>query len=920
MKLSACMIMRDAEQDLPDALGSLAGNADEIVVVDTGSSDGSVEAARRYTDKVYSFPWQEDFAAARNYCMDRATGDWIFFLDSDEYLTRETRGNLRRLMAGIAAQGLDYAEVRRENVDENHERLPREGDFALRLFRRDPKRRYRDPIHEYLVCDGEEKPGKCMIPPRELCIHHKGYSPARIHEKYLRNVRILERMQERGEKKRFRDYYLAGLYFSEKEYAKALPHARRAVEEGDLPDYDSFTPWRIWFDCLKALGEAAEEQERVLRLGMEKCPKMPDFYFHYGTMLMNRGDFAGAWGYLAKGERLMDSFAADCPREQNPMERIRNELYGLMSETCLRLGREDAARRYAGLKWKVELGLEDGPAFSCSAYIPPKSRMVVEFGCGRGETGRAFRLIQPECCYLGMDTDEAALMEAGKYLSAVSWELPQTMDFARHGIRQADCIIYQDRALSGLTAGHLRRHAEHLAPDGQMVFVLENEGYFRHVMNALAGRAGLPRGGFDLEKLQDIIGKAGLKIFSVIPLYDAADEAEMKSQEVQALRQAVEAWSKRDASVKGADLRACRYVLRVAREFPKKGFFLQTMMGETVATARIRIGEPHAFLQTFPGIACYAEAKTADLGRGRRFARKVLLRQRLHYPDMDTGLSQISTIRRAGYLISYELDDSPVRWKEAHEKTGFLDFVGSHVIQASTQPLAEVLRQYNPHVVVFRNELRELPPQRTYDEAAPITVFFGALNREEEWADIMPVLNEAAAKYGKGLRFRVLADRPFFEALRTEHKEFIGSAAYFGGKFVPYEVYTKVLHSADISLLPLTDNEFNRAKSDLKFIESAGHGAVVLASPTVYAATVRDGRTGFLYHSPREFRARFMMLMEDRARLRETAEAAYDYVRRNRLLCQHYEERRAFYDEMLDRKEELDRELDERLEKLKKSI
>ena len=161
--------------------------------------------------------------------------------------------------------------------------------------------------------------------------------------------------------------------------------------------------------------------------------------------------------------------------------------------------------------------------------------------------------------------------------------------------------------------------------------------------------------------------------------------------------------------------------------------------------------------------------------------------------------------------------------------------------------------------------------------------------------------------------FKVLSDKGFYEALPTEHKEFIGSDDMFEGQFVPYHMYQEALHSSDISFLPLRDTEFNRTKSDLKFIESAGHGAVVLASPTVYETTVRQGRTGFIYRSPEEFARYLELLVENRERRLETAEAAYRYVQEERLLSGHYLERLAWYQEMVDRRQELDREMVQRM-------
>ena len=125
------------------------------------------------------------------------------------------------------------------------------------------------------------------------------------------------------------------------------------------------------------------------------------------------------------------------------------------------------------------------------------------------------------------------------------------------------------------------------------------------------------------------------------------------------------------------------------------------------------------------------------------------------------------------------------------------------------------------------------------------------------------------------------------------------------------------MRTTHISLLPLRDNVFNRSKSDLKFIECAGNGSVVMASPTVYANTVKDGETGFIYHNADEFYQKLKMLINNQNKRREVAEKAYEYVKHNRLLSQHYEERWDWYNELLDRLPELNAETKKRIELLK---
>src|SRR5437867_2509435 len=89
--LSICMIVKNEEENLARALGSAAGLDAELVVVDTGSTDGTVEVARRAGARVLEFPWVDDFSAARNFGFESARGRWLLVLDADEELTDDLR-------------------------------------------------------------------------------------------------------------------------------------------------------------------------------------------------------------------------------------------------------------------------------------------------------------------------------------------------------------------------------------------------------------------------------------------------------------------------------------------------------------------------------------------------------------------------------------------------------------------------------------------------------------------------------------------------------------------------------------------------------------------------------------------------------------------------------------------------------------
>jgi len=320
----------------------------------------------------------------------------------------------------------------------------------------------------------------------------------------------------------------------------------------------------------------------------------------------------------------------------------------------------------------------------------------------------------------------------------------------------------------------------------------------------------------------------------------------------------------------------------------------------------VRIRQPNALLETIPGVRTVVERDSADLTLGRPDEEKVFLWQRpiLKYPG---GLKTLAALLARGYLIVVEYDDCFYRRPE-HAANRFLTFRGCHAVQTTTEVLAERIRPLNPNVAIFPNQMADLPEPRTRADSEVVTIVFGALNREADWAPILPALNEVLCRFGPRVRLKVIYDRRFFDALATEHKEF--------EPLCPYDRYLEILGSADVALLPLEPTEMNVAKSDLKFIESAAWGLAVLASPTVYQASIADGRTGLIYRSADEFRQRLTALIESPELRRRIAGAAYEHVRAHRQLSQHFRRRYEWYLALRDRLPRLDAALAARVPEL----
>lgn len=144
MKISACLIVKNEKDHIKDVLSSLAG-VDEIVVVDTGSADETVELARTFTDKVFTdYMWADDFAAARNHALSKCTGDWVLSIDADEVLEPGGVEKIRKIIEEATADQLHFSVVMNSKGTEQKHNLPR-------IMRNDGSVKWFGAIHETLT-------------------------------------------------------------------------------------------------------------------------------------------------------------------------------------------------------------------------------------------------------------------------------------------------------------------------------------------------------------------------------------------------------------------------------------------------------------------------------------------------------------------------------------------------------------------------------------------------------------------------------------------------------------------------------------------------------------------------------------------------------------------------------------------------
>lgn len=182
------MIVRNEERNLAECLTPVAHLFDEIVIVDTGSHDATVEIARRFTPRVHTFEWCDDFAAARNESLQHATGDWIFWLDADDRLDAANVERLASLLNSLNEQPRAFM------MDTHCQSVETWEEARLithpRLFRRHPQLAWRGRVHEQVTpCPstlGYE------LHWSDVQIEHVGYADPSLQQRKLhRDVRLL---------------------------------------------------------------------------------------------------------------------------------------------------------------------------------------------------------------------------------------------------------------------------------------------------------------------------------------------------------------------------------------------------------------------------------------------------------------------------------------------------------------------------------------------------------------------------------------------------------------------------------------------------------------------------------------------------------------------------------------------------------
>lgn len=299
MKISACVIVKNEEKNIGQWLNNTRQIADEIIVVDTGSTDNTLNILKNAGITPYHFTWCNDFSSAKNYAIQQATGDWIVFLDADEYFdassvkrfrTEMTRYHANKKIGAIMCQLV--------NIDIDNRDKIIDTAIQVRIFRNIKDIYYRNPVHEQLVA----KPGKYIMQKCfNLQIIHTGYSTSILRKKAERDLLILQQREKEAKTQQEREQlsvFFMDAYNCLKKFDKVLEYAQKAIKFNTRILGEDIHAYEGMISAMVNLGKKDEEIMAVIAKARKKFPQEVFFAVQLGYHYYKSSDFLQAEKYL----------------------------------------------------------------------------------------------------------------------------------------------------------------------------------------------------------------------------------------------------------------------------------------------------------------------------------------------------------------------------------------------------------------------------------------------------------------------------------------------------------------------------------------------------------------------------------------------------------------------------------------------
>lgn len=307
LKISACYIVKNEAKNLAKSIKSLKNQVNEIVVVDTGSTDNTITVSRKLGAKVYSFPWQDDFSKARNFALSKAKGDWLILLDADEYFTSKTAGNIRQVIR--QAQHVDAILIQMVNYDVDKAEI-QDYFYQLRIVRNQQGLHYEGKIHEELKLSDSKTMKFLRIPPEILKIYHTGYASSVSMQKLERNLKLLQQAVDNGQSEADLARYFCDCYLGLGDMEKCTYYGWLNVKQGRRSVNFGSRCHRVLMAYYGGRNdvESIFKRRQLAEISVEQYPEVPDFWAEYSECFYQAGEYAQAIAAMKKALQLMQDY------------------------------------------------------------------------------------------------------------------------------------------------------------------------------------------------------------------------------------------------------------------------------------------------------------------------------------------------------------------------------------------------------------------------------------------------------------------------------------------------------------------------------------------------------------------------------------------------------------------------------------
>ncbi len=290
MKLSVCLIVKDEELVLERCLACAKSFADEIVIVDTGSTDATKQIAKKFTDKIYDFKWHDDFACARNFAFSKAKYGLVMWLDADDIVLNDDIAKIQELKNRKKHPDM-YMLWYVQSCDENL--VPTCKFWRERIVKRSKNFKWKGFVHEFI-------PLSNSLEKIDISIYHKKQKVTQSD----RNLKIYQKMLKKGVifDAREQFFYARELYFA-RQYQNAIVQFEKFL---DMPDGWNLNKVQACMDCADCFDLLGEKQKALdfLFLSMRYCRENCAVCYKIGNLLARMGRFDDSLVFLHRAMQI----------------------------------------------------------------------------------------------------------------------------------------------------------------------------------------------------------------------------------------------------------------------------------------------------------------------------------------------------------------------------------------------------------------------------------------------------------------------------------------------------------------------------------------------------------------------------------------------------------------------------------------